>query len=793
MNHTIPPKKNLRIRRTKAAAVLLSFSLFLAPYSSLAGSAAEEGSASDNTVTVYLYRENELLIRGAVTEYEKACQSAAGTPAEEFFPEITWNLVDKSDLSQTEFQALLWEELEAGGGPDLLLTGPGGFLDARSLLESGCLYDLAEYETMFIRDGLENYEKYMPGSLEAGQLDGTQYLFPLTVELPVLVGRTEDLTEAGLDTTWTDFDAFSQNLLAAQEQSGRAAFAETSTLEWLEDYGGGTETLSALESGEDSSFFLPYQALSGGQCLLSGCGKENFYQLIQNLILTEDPSQFSFLFVPNQDGEVLAEVSRAAGVNQNSKNPKAALAALYGLEKAYSSLWGAEDLSSGAGGDETYALISNANITALYSCYQDYALQKNTSSFGVGWCTQFLEQIESETAGAVLKSQTLSSEDSDSGESLTSRPVVTVLYNGNGMGTSEEAPLNGWLVPAAKAQESEKESYVQLIPGFFEEEFLTSQFAEMEKSQAAPDLLIADLERSYLSMEAFQPDSDTLSSLMEERRAELDSLFAVPWDTVLLDGKTAGIPVGLCTYGLWYNRDLLEELGWEEEALLEKPEQWSELVREAAKQAGENGAEQPVQAWLYSNADVFGLVSCFTQETDLFALDEQTASWSANRSLWSEAVADFYSLIQNTGLSECKSSMDAFDQLLSGETLFVLGASSLGKASSGMQPWEETSLGYLPISSYVSGKAACLSANSQHPEAAFDFLLEALQTDSYAENIRKLGLEPVTGEEKRDVVFLPLEQKVSSARDFWEALLEPDADVEELAEEYPPYPWAEEE
>ena len=361
------------------------------------------------------------------------------------------------------------------------------------------------------------------------------------------------------------------------------------------------------------------------------------------------------------------------------------------------------------------------------------------------------------------------------------------------MGTSEEAPLNGWLVPAAKAQESEKESYVQLIPGFFEEEFpYLSVRGDGKKPGRSGS---SDCGSGTKLSEHGSIPTGFGHPFFSHGRAKGRAGF--PFCRSLGYGppgwEDCGIPVGLCTYGLWYNRDLLEELGWEEEALLEKPEQWSELVREAAKQAGENGAEQPVQAWLYSNADVFGLVSCFTQETDLFALDEQTASWSANRSLWSEAVADFYSLIQNTGLSECKSSMDAFDQLLSGETLFVLGASSLGKASSGMQPWEETSLGYLPISSYVSGKAACLSANSKHPEAAFDFLLEALQTDSYAENIRKLGLEPVTGEEKRDVVFLPLEQKVSSARDFWEALLEPDADVEELAEEYPPYPWAEEE
>ncbi|HIR27158.1 MAG TPA: hypothetical protein IAB84_04215, partial [Candidatus Choladousia intestinigallinarum] len=71
----------------------------------------------------------------------------------------------------------------------------------------------------------------------------------------------------------------------------------------------------------------------------------------------------------------------------------------------------------------------------------------------------------------------------------------------------------------------------------------------------------------------------------------------------------------------------------------------------------------------------------------------------------------------------------------------------------------------------------------------FAFLLEALQSDSYEESIKRIGLEPVTGEEKREVTCLPIYRWDFNLQDFWDSLWQDEADPEALAQEHTPCPW----
>ncbi|HIR28619.1 MAG TPA: hypothetical protein IAB84_11690, partial [Candidatus Choladousia intestinigallinarum] len=135
----------------KRVSTAIAFCLLLTSAFPLSGEVFANEEVSDNTVTIYLYRENELPVRMAVERYEQFRRDAAGTPLEAAYPDISWNLVDKSYLSEETFQALLWEELAAGGGPDILLTGDGGFDDSQALLASGYLYDLSGYESLYMR------------------------------------------------------------------------------------------------------------------------------------------------------------------------------------------------------------------------------------------------------------------------------------------------------------------------------------------------------------------------------------------------------------------------------------------------------------------------------------------------------------------------------------------------------------------------------------------------------------------------------------------------------------------
>ena len=140
---------------------------------------------------------------------------------------------------------------------------------------------------------------------------------------------------------------------------------------------------------------------------------------------------------------------------------------------------------------------------------------------------------------------------------------------------------------------------------------------------------------------------------------------------------------------------------------------------------------------------------------------------------------------------EKASRQDALYSLLEGNALFAVGGSDLEILFSDLAEEEKQSLGYLSLTPYVTGYAVFLSENSKNPEAAFDFILEALQSESYEESIRKQGLEPVTGEEKREVVFLPIQSVESRFSELWKMFFEKETYPEELAEEYEPYPWAE--
>ena len=58
----------------------IAFCLLLTSAFPLSGEVFAKEEVSDNTVTIYLYRENELPVRRAVGWYEQLRRDAAGTP-----------------------------------------------------------------------------------------------------------------------------------------------------------------------------------------------------------------------------------------------------------------------------------------------------------------------------------------------------------------------------------------------------------------------------------------------------------------------------------------------------------------------------------------------------------------------------------------------------------------------------------------------------------------------------------------------------------------------------------------
>ena len=780
----------------KRVSTAIAFCLLLTSAFPLSGEVFANEEVSDNTVTIYLYRENELPVRMAVERYEQFRRDAAGTPLEAAYPDISWNLVDKSYLSEETFQALLWEELAAGGGPDILLTGDGGFDDSQALLASGYLYDLSGYESLYMRSGDLEAETYLPGALEAGQQGGIQYLLPLTAEFPLLFGRTEALDAAGLEGAWTDFGAFAEDLYQAQERSGLASFAEPSALAWLEDYGSMDEAeedqeslsfygLTSLETEEGASYFQPQRAFQDGQCLLSGCGKGNFQQMLQNLLRME-PSEFSFFLVPGRDGDVSVQITQAAGVNKNSKNPEAALAALAGIQEGYggSSMSGVGDLSARISNMADWdGMVINAGAAALYFFDFDFATFSELSYLQNDLLDWLLVEAEAMIKEAGFKDPASASRQAGLPDETSEKEVVTVLYNDSGTGI--ESPLAQWLTDAADSFLQE-DVYVQPIPASQDDGNLVFSFIELNRTpEAVPELLIT--RTNTIAVEGgFSPDSQTLSELLEEHEDALDALYAVPYDEVYWEGERAGLPIGTKSFGIWYNRTLLDELGFHAEDLEDGLESWSGLVRAVSEAGQDAGIQQPILACFGANIEIMGLTTCLTEDT-LFALDPEEG-WQVSQEAWAEAVTGLYSLRKDCGIASVEKSA-ALDSLLEGSAVMALGASDLDLPLRQSDTGQESPLGYVQLSPYVTQYAAFLSEYAENPEAAFAFLLEALQSDSYEESIKRIGLEPVTGEEKREVTCLPIYDWDFNLPDFWDSLWQEDADPEELAQNHMPCPW----
>ena len=67
--------------------------------------AQETAETPGHTLTIYLDRQNQMAVRMAIGIYEKEKKEAEGTEQASYYPEIQWNLVDKSGLEPEAFQA----------------------------------------------------------------------------------------------------------------------------------------------------------------------------------------------------------------------------------------------------------------------------------------------------------------------------------------------------------------------------------------------------------------------------------------------------------------------------------------------------------------------------------------------------------------------------------------------------------------------------------------------------------------------------------------------------------------
>jgi len=87
-------------------------------------------------------------------------------------------------------------ELAAGQGPDIIIGSYSFGLDMLGIARAGAFYDMTD---LIAADPTFTNDNYYLPVMKAGQIEGRQYVIPLSFTLPVFVSTGENLKKAGID------------------------------------------------------------------------------------------------------------------------------------------------------------------------------------------------------------------------------------------------------------------------------------------------------------------------------------------------------------------------------------------------------------------------------------------------------------------------------------------------------------------------------------------------------------------------------------------------------------------
>lgn len=447
------------------AALLMAAALPAAP-----GRAAEaEKEASGEGIpelTIWLDPDSEAVFRQALDHYGWFRDNYKDM--ETAFPALTWKLVDKSYLSPGQLEAELKTALEAGEGPDLIYMDEYNGISPKDLMEQGYLMELEDLTFSFLGGGWE----YLPGVLEAGQLEGRQYALPVYLQCPVVFGLEDTLAEAGLDPEKEekDMEALLEALLAASEKTGKQIFESAVPVDWMERYclpleeeerARARELLDQVRGrcGDSQGFFSPYESLSHGEALLSGFFLETLQKAAQNLGLFDKETGIAFLPLPGWDGEIQAVIPQAVAVNKNTAYPAEAKALLKIFQDSYVNSSSALGNYLPATASKSYwqQVLSDASLCAVNPLYE----KKGRQISGTEQVSRrFLMSTQKAVTSARFWDTSSLCEESPE-DSSPVKTVLTVGFRDQGMG--EEHPIYQWLMDTA-GQYSNDTIHVQLVP-----------------------------------------------------------------------------------------------------------------------------------------------------------------------------------------------------------------------------------------------------------------------------------------------------------------------------------------
>ena len=186
-------------KRIKPAILLTLVLIFLFPQST--GCAPKEIEQTNDSLRV-AYFGTDLTVSYPLYEFKQQHPDVEVTT--DFQP------YSDNDMEEDDFFTRISAEIMSGSGPDIIIGNYYG-MNAIKMMRSGAFADLNEF---LEADPEFERSKYNGKILEAGQVEGKQYIMPLTYTIPLVLTTQELLDKAGFDISTADnYNAFLEECL----------------------------------------------------------------------------------------------------------------------------------------------------------------------------------------------------------------------------------------------------------------------------------------------------------------------------------------------------------------------------------------------------------------------------------------------------------------------------------------------------------------------------------------------------------------------------------------------------
>ena len=323
-------------KRIRPAILLTLVLIFLFPQST--GCAPKEVEQTNDSLKVAYFGTN-LTVSYPLYEFKQQHPDVEVTT--DFQP------YSDNDMEEDDFFTRISAEIMSGSGPDIIIS-EFGRMNANKMMRSGAFADLNEF---LEADPEFDLSKYNANVLKGGQVEGKQYIMPLTYTIPLVLTTQELLDKAGFDISTADnYNAFLEECLK-YKQANIPGAPELSLDYYMHpyladavDYDTGEVKINTPENRE--TIRLNYEAVASLSDA-EGYGRRGFVaqKLFDNEAMFPQAAQPAGLYmisyralkgtatpvmaaVRDAEGRLMAEIDEYAMINANSPNKENAYAFL---------------------------------------------------------------------------------------------------------------------------------------------------------------------------------------------------------------------------------------------------------------------------------------------------------------------------------------------------------------------------------------------------------------------------------------------------------------------------------